>query len=854
MIKYPRMVFDMLTGRKSNLLAIQGISCLIALGFWIWEVVTFVKKRTLGNIDFKLYPWTYYYFHPLDSYFFNYIFLCIFLGLAAFLVYLLINKKTSVILLDRVNRSHPMIVVVCALLSLVTVSAIVISDSFLKRSIFFIIALCLPILSISYGSFGPLRIHKPLMDKKLLVLSFLLFSLVVLEPIETMVGPVYLINDYPDISSKTIIEDSCLLDNKQFLQKHNKSDMDTVKTYLAIFDEIDSALRSAKNIKTITQEQFRLKIHEDELGLFQKFKNINLNPSQQYFTSLISDSFTEEQWASRFRSLSGINKGLGEDTENPIKRIKTINLQTFKQFYLANYMEYWLQNMGRGQVHHLGHYLNPLNEYELGKPLNSIYIQYGLGSMFLSKWTMDLFGGISIHNFYKIYIYYILYNILFIWMSFALFKDRLYACAAIAIMPASFFLLGYIAYILAPGFIPTVHMLDAITFVALMLFLRSGKWAYLGMLALLTMLGVILNRQFGMALTISLFLSLMLYGFENKSGRYKYFWSFSFCAIFIATIAAYKLFGIGKLDEIFPYYLMGWLSWPVSGYQVSCTIFYLAISYLFIFFLKNHRFYLKYTYIAIFLYAQILLAYYYWSGVRNHLPTAIPFIWVQFILMLYITEKHLLPNRLFTYNGFRLATKGALLLSIVLIIPTANYYYSQKSLFKSNFENHKTYKWEFDRANLISTVDPSLLTEGTDLIKKYSIESNPAIYILSKYDGIIPFLAKKYSAMGFFELTAYIFSKKESDAVINRINTAAPEYLFIDSDLNHALYDPWSKFYRSDYTDGERSSRLNRYLILKNIIREIAGDYEKIEEGTLISVYKRKPKNVLSANICTLSK
>jgi hypothetical protein len=98
--------------------------------------------------------------------------------------------------------------------------------------------------------------------------------------------------------------------------------------------------------------------------------------------------------------------------------------------------------------------------------------------------------------------------------------------------------------------------------------------------------------------------------------------------------------------------------------------------------------------------------------------------------------------------------------------------------------------------------------------------------------------------MRFFELTAYIFSEKESNAAIKGINTAKPEYLYIDSNIKDTSYDPWSKVYRSDYTDRERASRINRYWALKNIFMAIEGDYEKIEEGTLISVYKRKPRNL----------
>jgi len=841
-IDYLKIIYARLGERKSILFALQGIGCMIGLGFWIYDVVSLIKNPILGKIDFKLYPWTYYYFHPVESNLFNYIFLILFFGLAALLVYLLINKKTPVILNEAINHSHPLVVIVCALVSLIMICSMVIADSFSKRSISLIILLGLPIWSTTGISCRSLGININFTGKGLWILSLLLFLLVIVEPCATILGPTYLINDYPDIYSKTIINGSCL-DNKEFLQKLEKTQMDTVKRYLALFNEIDTALRSARNIKKISAEDFQLLIHEEELHLFQQFKNRDLNPSQNYFTSLITDPFSEKEWNSRFRSLSVKGQGVDDDTEDYIASFKKTNMETLKQFYLSNYMEYWLQNMGRGQIHHIGHYLNPLNEHELGKPLRQIYIQYGLGSMLLSKWTMNLFGGISIHNFYKNYIYYIVYYVLFILMCISIFRDRLYACAAISILPVSFFSLGYIAYILAPGFIPMVHMLDVISFVVLMGFLRNGKWQYLGLLTVLSFLSIIVNRQFGMALNVTLLLSLMLFVLENKEGRYKYYWSSALCATFIVLSWSYKLFSIGSSEEIFPYFWLGWLSWPIRGYQVSGTIFYLVVSYLFVFFLKDHRFYLKYIYIAVFLYAQGLLVYYYWSGVRNHLPTVIPFMWLQFILMLYIAEKYLFRAQLILHNGARIATRGALFLAILLVLPSANFYYDQKSFFMNSFEKHKTYVWKFDRANVISTIDPALIKESIDLVERYSGQNNPAVHILSKYDGVIPFLTKKYSAMGFFELSAYIFSEKESNAVIKEINAAKPEYLFVDSNIKEAPYDPWAKVYRSDYTDRERASRINRYLTLKNVFMAIEGDYEKIKEGALISVFKRKDGN-----------
>ncbi len=847
-------IYSIFSKQKMSFIVIQFLSGMIALGFWIWDVTNLAKTYTIGRINFNLYPWTFYYFHPIDSNLLNYVFLCVIFSFVAVIFYLLLHKKNLDILHNRLEILSPLLIAFCSITSMLLLVIFVSINSIVWRSIIFLFMISLVFSQFIFAFNQRLAYKKKSTKRTYLIFSLVLFAVLILEPLKTIFQPVYLLNDYPSIYSKTLIKGSCR-DNGEFLKRLDNTDIDMVKAFLAIFNEIDVALRIAKNTPKISKEGFLNQIDEGESQLFQKFNHKNLEPGQEFLNLLINDPLSAEKWNLRFQTLLGTNALINDplsaeewnsrlypplSTNDFIKKIKTVDMEALKQFYLTNYFEYWLQNMGRGQIHHIGHFLNPINEYELGKSTNNIFIQYGVGTTLLTKWIMDIFGGISIHNFYKTYIFYILYYLTFLFMTFALFKDRLYACASFSIMPCCFFSLGFVAYILAPGFIPTVHILDAITFLVLMLFLQSNQWRYFGILALLIFFSIIINRQFGMILSISVFLSLLLYMFENHWNKYRFLWSFALCAIFFLAVASYKLSCIGALDKIFQYFWLGWLSWPVSKNKIACTIIYLIISYFFIVLLRNHRFYLKYLYAAIFLYAQGLLIYYYWSGVRNHIPTVFPFIWLQSILMLYIIEKYMWQDKLLIKNIARFSVKFALVLSIIFFFFSFAHYYSEKSLFKANFENHKLYTWEFDRAHVFSTINPELIKESVNLIETYNGPNDPSIYILSKYDGLIPFLAKKYSAMLFFELTSFIFSEKESSIAVNKINFAKPEYIFVDSNISEASYDPWMKVYRSDFTDRERASRLNRYAVLKNIFMAIKGDYVMVEEGSLLSVYKRK--------------
>lgn len=153
-----------------------------------------------------------------------------------------------------------------------------------------------------------------------------------------------------------------------------------------------------------------------------------------------------------------------------------MNIEEIKRFYLYNSLEYSHQNMSRWQMNHIGHILNPLNEFVLGKPLKDIYIQYGLGRTFIIKWTMDLFGGISIDNYYKIYIYYVLYFIGFMGMLYILFRDPLYVLIGSLFLGGAYYFQGYIALMLAPGY-KVLEIIKSSNYFPVMYLVKHLLWA-----------------------------------------------------------------------------------------------------------------------------------------------------------------------------------------------------------------------------------------------------------------------------------------------------------------------------------------------------------------------------------------
>jgi hypothetical protein len=272
---------------------------------------------------------------------------------------------------------------------------------------------------------------------------------------------------------------------------------------------------------------------------------------------------------------------------------------------------------------------------------------------------------------------------------------------------------------------------------------------------------------------------------------------------------------------------------------IVLTIAYLVCSYSFLLALRGKNFYLKYVYVFLFLYAQSILLYYYWSGLVNHLPPVLPFLVLQFFLMLYILEKHLLEGYAPLQRLADGLTVSAALLLALAMVPLALYYYEEKVEFLSNFRDHRTYTWQFERANLVTTINTNLVKESVGLIHKYSSPTKRRLYIISKYDGLLPFISARYTAFPIFDVASYLFSKREYDMLLTQLSTDKPEYLFVDSDI-YPSNDPWAKLYHTPFFQRERASRIGRWTLLAQLFDDVKNDYEKVEQGKLITVYKRK--------------
>ena len=794
---------------------IQGFLSFLALGSFVWTLTTFLKIRLWGKNPLGLYSWTYIFYRPVEGHLVNYLAVCLAFGLCGLLIYLLMNRFQS--------KGWPGSTGNMGLwgpLFSVAVSLLLLGFSFRSTdpgqqmaAAFFVFIL--PLFLWLVPRIAALQAAKA--NRWLLFLTLLLLVAAAVEPVRMMMGPVHLMNEYIEIHGQTILEGK-EVPNEEFLKTLKSGDLDTIRAFFEARNRIDGLPPQPPGSKT-------------GRDLFQNQKSFQVSFAQGYIQTLIQIANPEDLdlFGKGFRRAEGYLKGL-----------KAIEVEKIRDFYFANLLETLHQTMGRGQMNHIGHILNPINEFILGKPLENIYFQYGIGYTFLLKWIMERTGGISIENYYKTYFFYVLYFLLFFGMVWLLFPDRRYAFAAFAVLPLGFYFLGYIAFLLAPGVLPSLHLLDVPVTVLIYCFFRRPQARYAVPAMVLCLAGIGINRNFGVALSVALAISLFLYILEVEKGKRRAIWIFGGLVFILALISVFAVSDVGAGGKVFPYYLSGFYSWPAHGAVIGGTLLYLIGSYFLIFWLRGDRSARKYLYLFVFMYSQIALAYYFWSGLINHLPPVFAFVWLQLLLTLDLLREKTAGRGNFWEKTISMGVQAVVILVAGGVLFFGLRFYNEKNWFQANFANHSVYQWTFDRAKLISTIPPRLIQDSVALIQKYSPKDRPGMYIISRYDGLLPFLAHRFSAMPFFEMISFLYSERERDEAVRRIRDHKPEYLFADRSIQFPWEDRWAVLNHSEFFLKERASHFGRHEVLREIFLRVRDGYEKIEDGGLISVYKRK--------------
>ena len=746
--------------------------------FGLWSCAIYVKQLLIAHFQISLYSWTDIFFNPQMSRFLNYIFAAV--GLA-FYYFVFFSEPVLAFLLKKSDRMKTGTTV---LISLIIILVLAFSDFIVLpvRLIVFLLLEAASLLSLFFPEIF-LAVNLRLFFKYLIKLvTFVFVFFIAIEVINLAKGPVLLMNEYQSIYSETKAGD-VFINNKAYLSN---------EAYRTGFGPGSKPEESASK----TGESYSHPASQKDIAL-------------------------------RSSNINSVSVVMEPDI-----------------FKALNLLEYIHQDMTRGQIDHISYIINPLNEYYSGKKAADIYFQYGYGNTLFFGYIMRLFGGLSIENYYKCYLIYLLYAFLLLASLYYVFRNYVYVCGAFTFYIIAFFFAEFIGFLLAPGIIPSIHMFDVLVIpLILCYFRRQRAWALLSALSF-ALLGFFFNKNFGGALFISTIASLIMFFRQNRhsSGRLLFKSSIILSGI-VFVLLTLNSAGSGSCNSS-KYNLLGLFSFKPSQGSVVFTIFYFLISYFFLHYLRKRRDPLKYLFVFTFIYTQFLFLYFFWAGLNNHLLHVIQFSGFQLFLMLYILENsQTVKNRIFwcVKNLAYLCATGAIIYALVLM---GKFYSNPQGIskkdFTANFINHRTFVWNLERANLISTINPQPIMQSISLINKYNPKVNSGIYIISKYDNLLPFLAKRYSLMPSFYLQGYLRDNLATERAVFRILQDLPEYIYADSDLNLVPDDPWRNLFRNDtWLLRERQSRFGRYGELRRVFDAVKQNYVYADSAGLLTVYKR---------------
>jgi len=500
-------------------------------------------------------------------------------------------------------------------------------------------------------------------------------------------------------------------------------------------------------------------------------------------------------------------------------------------------------------IHHLNHLLTPINELRLGKSIDQINFQYGFLGSYIYKKIFDLTGNFSFQDFFRTNYYtYFIYYFLFILLTLKIFRKKIFALISSLLIVASLYIFGYFQILVGIANNPIRHIFDIFIIYFFFDYLKKDKIIFMVLALIFSIISSLNDSFFAISIFLSLSISFFLKFIQDKKIDYKNI--LVFFLIIINVIFLFKLkININANSSYFFYGLLGGKI-PPKAFFLILIIYGVIYSFLTRKIKSKTNQFMSWF---LFLYFQFILFYWIAEAEISHLISIAPILFFSVTFILFTAYEEY-KNYIIKIETVALAT----LLFCSLIYQIFGYYnyYSfasgQKLLSNTHYEfypsireydrifkTHKVYDWNFDMAKFKSTMDPLYFEQSVNLIKKYQKEN--FLYIISKYDNILPFLSNKYSAMPYIELNSYIVTDKEFNNTVNKLTKDNPKYLFVDTDINRSLLfdtiDSKSKYF--GYLNTRSIIRSNRLSILNDVFSKIKKNYAIIEKGHLITVYKR---------------
>lgn len=517
-----------------------------------------------------------------------------------------------------------------------------------------------------------------------------------------------------------------------------------------------------------------------------------------------------------------------------LSQVKTKYSRESIDFIKLNSQELTYQAIAGHFFHHQFTVIEALNEYILGKPANEINFVYGWGNTIAFAKVLEAFGGLNFERYTLItYMFYPLYYLLVLGVVAYIFRDSRYVLFAAVAAMAALMALGFENIRFAPGFSPIRHFLDMFVLLTFFVFCRTEKIRYFVLSTGITIMAIWADKEFGLALFVALMGAAAIVSWRQVN-RVRV-WVVMALA-FLSALAVFSQIPVA-INQTMQYTMLG-VSLPGTPTKILLgAAIAIGFGYILLILPEDRNAYWKAA-LFWFMYCQGIFIYYIWNPSPNHFMM-LGSSWVMlFILML----KQLSPSIL-RFSSERATLLVATIAAAIVLAGASVTYLYDYFLYKRIFETHLVYNWSFKKVDFKTTMDPKFFMDSVQLINAY--EPSHRLYLISKYDDLLPVLANKYSGMVYSQLALNLVTDLEMRKTIERIQTLKPRFLFVDTDI---LRPQVGDIYNNkdivstvltpigDYSKGRAMMLEN----MKSVFLAIEGDYRLIARSPLISVYERK--------------
>ncbi len=644
--------------------------------------------------------------------------------------------------------------------------------------------------------------------------------------------PLQVANDFMDIPEQTILHHGLVVDNTQFVNEHRIGGFHLYDPRVGLQSSPlhnVAAVSIPKNpllILFLAEPKHRPFSYNDEIHLLSVREKMR---AQDY-------SDLQRIYQDDSKSRGQIDALLLHSHQIESFYKTRVYTQEEQEFIDKNFLEINAKIKSGWFFFHHSWVLNPILALSLGARAEHQVFLYGWGCTVFLKNVLSLLGSVSFQNYFQsIFAFYPIYFFVFLAAVYGIFRRVDYVCIGAFLLSTSVLLLSYKVILLAPGYNPIRHLFDMSIILMFYRYLQKNQVGYLLAAIFVGFISILWSKDFGLFLLLSLVGtgSLKFLTTEKFLWRKLLFW--------VATpIVGLILYGLPYhgVNYNLIYMLLGYTIPPTSSAIIFFVLGLLSLFYLMFIKYKNTSSAYYWLALCLFFYVQLQLIYYIWNPSYHHLlvlaPAAITF---GLTWRCFLTEDK--QRNIANQQAIGLIASSILfgMYGIGLLS-----FYMGRIEYEKIFSTHVVHNWSFQYGKFQTTMQPQLFEETIQLIHRH--ETHPSMYIISKYDSILPVLAHRYNAFPVVNLILDLISYVDIERCVQVLRDNKPQYIFVDTDIQRDHRSDLLEKYDSMAAHGnyyESYGRVSAHNNVRQLFLRIQNDYEPIEKGRLLTVYQRKP-------------